>query len=310
MNQSYFWLISVDEGSVVVSLILIRENRFSISAMGGYVKWIPGDEKSFLAAVDDSLSQAALKADLSEDQEPENAAFILPPFWVGSDGKILIDKKGHIESLCKNLTLKPMGFIANDEAIVEEANLKDGFPASFVLLNLGDNNFTISLVYMGKIKERIRKPTPNEFSPALIESALIELNSESTLPPQIIVFGKVSEDIITSLNNYPWIGKKDTETFLHFPDISHLSEDGLTKTFAGVIASQINPQTLASSTISNRLDQEYATEIEDENQETESKPEAEEKILDGEEFPEPQVVYADSAPQPEDIQEVEKELDG
>lgn len=297
MNQSYFWLISIEDGSVLVSLVLIKENRYSITAIGGKVTWNTEDEKSFISAVDASLSQASLKADLSEDQEPENAAFILPPFWVGSDGKISLEKRNLIEPLCKNLNLKPMGFIANDEAIVEEANLKDGFPASFVLVNQNNNSITISLVYLGKIKERIRKPMPNEFSPSLVESALIELNTDSTLPPQIIVFGDVDDEAISSLKNYPWIGKKDTETFLHFPDISHLSLESLTKTFAGVIASQINPDNLQPSpSPKSRLDEEYSTEIEEidsdsGDSENGNKPE----VLQTEEFPEPQVVFANPA---------------
>ncbi len=277
MNQSYFWLISIEEGTVVVSLVSLKEDRYSIAAIGGQVEWNSQEENSLAAAVDGSLSQAALKADLPESQEPENAAFILPPFWVGSDGKIIPDKKKTIEPLCRTLNLKPMGFIANDEAIVEEANLKDGFPASFVLLNLSSHSITISLVYLGKIKERIKKPMTNEFSPSLVESALIELNTESTLPPQILVFGQISDDIVSSLKNYPWIGKKDTETFLHFPDINVITPETLAKTFSSVIAAQVNLDSLKPSTQTkeNGLDSQYETEIETETgSETDLEPEA------------------------------------
>ncbi|MGI5841026.1 MAG: hypothetical protein ACOX6N_02355 [Patescibacteria group bacterium] len=274
MNQTNFWLISIDEGIVSASLILLKESSFSIAAIGGQVEWHQEDDTSLLTAVDGSLSQAALKAGLSEDQEPENAAFILPPFWVGSDGKIVADKKKNIENLCKTLNLKPMGFIANDEAVVEEANLRDGFPVSFVLLNLSQSSITISLVYLGKIKERIKKPMPNEFNPSLVESALIELNSESTLPPQILVFGQADDNIINLLKNYPWIGKKDTETFLHFPDINLVSQESVTKIYSSVIASQINPGSLKASVPipASRLDSEYKTEIEPDSPESEPGP--------------------------------------
>lgn len=60
-------------------------------------------------------------------------------------------------TLCKELELTPTGFLSEDEAIVEETNQKDDFPASFILVHLDSSGFYLSLVYLGHIKERIRK---------------------------------------------------------------------------------------------------------------------------------------------------------
>lgn len=240
METKSFWLISIEETNIIVSLISVNNNS-SVDSIGLTKKWIPFDEESFLLAVDESLSSAALNADISEDQEPESAAFVLPPFWVDSDGKIVSGKLKLIENVCRSLKLKPTGFISYDEAIVEEANSKDGFPASFILFYLGDNEFTLSLVYLGNIKERIHKNFSGDFNVSLIELALLEFNSESTLPPQIIAFGNINSEIISNIKNYPWIGRKDIETFLHFPEIKIYSTPDIIHLYAKTITSQLSP---------------------------------------------------------------------
>lgn len=239
MDSSSFWLISIEETSVLVSLISQKTNNYSVASVGSKINWSSESEDSIVSAVDESISQASENISLPEDAEPESAAFILPPFWVGSDGKIISQKLKLIESICKNLKLKPMGFIANDEAITEEANSIDGFPASFILINLGQNFFTLSLVYLGKIKERLHKTFFDKFNANLIESALLEINSESALPPQIIIFGDADNSLVSEIQNFPWVGKKNIEVFLHFPDVKFYNTNDITNIYAKVIVSQM-----------------------------------------------------------------------
>jgi hypothetical protein len=239
MDSSSFWLISIEETNVLVSLISQKTNSYSVASIGSKINWSSESEDSIVSAVDESISQACENISLPEDAEPESAAFILPPFWVGSDGKITSPKLKLIESICKNLKLKPMGFIANDEAITEEANSIDGFPASFILINLGQNFFTLSLVYLGKIKERLHKTFFDKFNANLIESALLEINSESALPPQIIIFGDAEESLVSEIQNFPWVGKKNVEVFLHFPDVKFYNTNDITNIYAKVIVSQM-----------------------------------------------------------------------
>lgn len=226
MEASSFWLISIEEFKVSVSLVLFSNNRFSIISIGPRTSWNPNSEDSLNLSIDESLSNAAASANIAESEEPGLAAFVLPPFWVGADGRIVSGKLKLIENVCRGLNLKPTGFIADDEAIVEEANLKDGFPSSFILIHLGEQEFTLSLIYLGKVKERIRKIYDGKFNPQLIESALVELDSDSTLPPQIIIFGETDISVLNEIKTYPWVGKKNLETFLHLPDVKlHTNED-------------------------------------------------------------------------------------
>lgn len=240
MEGNSFWLIYIQEDQVSVSLVSSADGKFHVSSVGPSKKWGDDDSEQLIASVDESLSVASLNANITEAEEPSTAAFVVPPFWVGSDGKILPQKLKYIKDICKKLSFTPTGFLAEDEALVEDSNKGDGFPSSFILVHLGQNEFYLSLVYLGHIKERIHKAFADEFTSQLLESTLLEIKTESALPPQIILFGQVQNNVVTSLKNYPWVGKKNIETFLHLPDISHYSDNDLITIFTRVISSQMS----------------------------------------------------------------------
>jgi len=238
-----FWLVSLDNLSVSVSLVIQSDGKYFVRQLGPTIDFKINDHDSFLAAIDQSLSSASEAADLSSEAEPNSAAFILPPFWINADGKISSQYLKLIEIVCKNLKLKPLGFVSHDEAIVEATSSSDGFPASFILVYINRQLLSLTLVYLGKIKERIEKVLIADFTPEIIENILIEIGSESTLPPQIILFGQITEDITTAVKNYSWIGKKNIETFLHFPDVSVYSPIDLANIYSRVIGAQFSDHT-------------------------------------------------------------------
>ncbi len=241
MVGNSFWLIYIQDNSVSVSLVSSNDQNFQILGTGPGIEWDSTIEDSLSKAIDESLSIASINANITEDQEPELAAFVIPPFWVGSDSKITPLKLKIIKDACKKLALQPTGYLAEDDAIVEDSNSVDGFPASFILLHLSQKEFYLSLIYLGHIKQRVTKFFDGEFSGRLVEEALLELNSESALPPQIIVFGKADTETVSLLKDFPWVGKKNIETFLHFPDIKYLSSQEIIGIFSRVISLQMNP---------------------------------------------------------------------
>ena len=240
MNANLFWLIVVEDSQVTVALISRQNQPFSVAATGPSTPWQDGDD-SLITAVDSSLSQCATNAQLTEIQEPSTVALVVPPSWVGPDSRIVEFQLKSIETLCKRLRLRPMGFISSEEAIVEEANTKEGIPASFISLHISPSNFTLSLVYLGKIKKIITRQIDSSFGPALIEAVLIDLHSESALPPLIKVWGQIDSSVLQSLQEYPWVGKKDVETFLHLPEITYRPISDMIRTFAQAIVFQIEP---------------------------------------------------------------------
>lgn len=238
MSSNGFWLFYFEDSSIIVSLISYANNRFYVNSIGSQIDFDINNPDSIVESADKSLSDAAEKINLPPESEPETAGLVIPSHWVGLDGKILPHKTTLIFPLLKKLDLQATGFIPNDEAIVEESNKKDSFPASFISLFIEKQSFTISLAYLGKIKRRIKKDFENDFNPQLVENAILELNSESTLPPQIIVHGQVDQSMIEQLKSFPWVGKKNIETFLHFPEIKFFTYSDLINIFFRAITAQ------------------------------------------------------------------------
>ena len=238
MELSYYWLISITTQAVTVGLIK-GDNPHTLVALGPETEWLPDNPDSFLHSVDISLSAAAEKALLEPDQEPESSAFILPPSWIGNDGKIFSENLKLLESLCHSLKLKPLGFISNDEAFIESINKNDSFPPSFILVHLGKKEFSLSLVYLGEVKKRLSQPLIHEFSPEDLENALLTLQLESALPPRILIFGNLGPSIVDDLKNYSWVGKKNIETFLHLPDVTAFEPEELFSLYSQTVSSQI-----------------------------------------------------------------------
>ncbi len=243
-----FWLVSLDSLSVSVSLVTQSDGKYFVRQLGPIIDYDINDPNSLLLAVDQSLSSASESANLNPADEPDSAAFILPPSWISSDGKISPQFLKLIEVVCKNLKLKPLGFVAHDEAIVEATSSLDGFPVSFILVYIDRQLLSLTLVYLGKIKERIEKVLTTEFTPEIIENILVEIGSESALPPQIILFGQITDNITNAVKNYSWIGKKNIETFLHFPDVSVYSPIDLANIYSRVIGAQFSDNAPLSPT--------------------------------------------------------------
>lgn len=259
MDNKSFWLANISNDSLTVSLITFDLGKFKVASIGSEVLYQPNGE-SFVAAIDQSLSESAANVDLSESAEPNSIALIIPPFWVGSDGKIVPDKIKLFEDVFKELRLRPMGFISYDDAIVEEANIADGFPASFIIVKIEANSFVTSLTYLGKVIERIIKPIFDSFDPVLLESTLLELKTDSTLPPQMILIGNIDNSTLEKIKNYPWIGKKNIETFLHFPDVKLYSTEKITSVFTTAITSQFQPPLGNNSTEANNKESKESVE--------------------------------------------------
>ncbi len=244
MATKSFWLISVNNHHLVVSLATFNQQKYQVESIGSVVSASADAPDQFLNAIDQSLSKAASLASLSEAAEPSHSAFILPHFWLSRDGKIEKTKQKLIEQVCKKLKLIPLGFIAADEAMAEFANQDDGFPASFVLLNLDDNTASLSLIYLGKIKDRILKNFSPPFSASILASMLNELRHQSNLPPQIIIQGSYDPSLVDEISHYSWTNPNQPSSFLHIPQILAYDQAKVIAIYTAVVASQIQPQNI------------------------------------------------------------------
>ena len=289
MEASYYWLISVTTENISVALIK-RAHPDALVSLGPETGWELNNADSFLHSVDISLSEAAQKANLEPDQEPESSAFILPPKWIGNDGKIFPEHLSLLENLCRSLKLKPLGFISNDEAFIESVAKEDSFPPSFILVYLGQKEFSLSLVYLGEVKKRFHQSLTADFSPQDLESALVTIRLDSALPPRILIFGHFNPTIIDDLKNYSWIGKTNIETFLHLPDVEAYQPEDLFNLYCKTVSSQLESTSLPPKFPAPKKTENLSETIEDpietlEEISKETSADEAEKIPEAEEIP-------------------------
>ena len=69
----------------------------------------------------------------------------------------------------------------------------------------------------------------------------MELNFSSALPPKIIIIGSFTNSLVEDIKNYNWVETKDTETFLHLPDIVTIPALDLQQLFSQTVFHQLSP---------------------------------------------------------------------
>ncbi len=230
-----FWIIYLS--SVQVTVALFRQNRVEKALKT--VSFDLNQKNLFHQAVDQALAECAQELELEENQEPNEAAFIISPFWLDQASHLLPDKYNLINHLCHSLKFKALGFVASDEGLSEVLTRQEGLPPSFILAFVGQAEFHLSLCYLGKIKTRTRLDISAPLIAETVFEAVSSLQSSSALPPQIIVWGSHSQQLIQDLKNYPWINSSATSpNFLHFPEINEYDFNSFFKLLSTVITRQ------------------------------------------------------------------------
>lgn len=232
MEERGFWLVSISDSSLTVSL---NDN------LGPSVDWFINDPESLITALDQSLSTLSQNIGLAVEEEPNQVAFVLPPSWSNESGKITSEKLKLLITASKKLDLKAIGFLSYDDALLEYATNQEESPSSFIVINFYNSHYSLSLIYLNKITVRFDRPISSPFDPQQIETALNELHGESALPPIIWVTGNYPSSYIDQINNYQWIGKKDQDIFLQLPEIKFFTQNELHQIYFSVINQQLNP---------------------------------------------------------------------
>ena len=241
MQSNFYWLVSITSESAQVSLVSFDPSSSEVKSLGSETAWDPALPDSLVRAVDTSLTTATADYQLPVDSEPDDCAFIIPPPWVGPDGRIFPNLLKNLESLCRELKFHPLGFIGQDDAFVESYQSTDSFPGSYIMLHLLSAHFQLSLVYLGSIKKRVSENFDGDFSVKLLEDTLVKLNFQKALPPKIIIVGKFTNSLIEDINNYNWTGTPGIETFLHLPDVVTVPASDFQQLFSQTIHHQLSP---------------------------------------------------------------------
>lgn len=152
---------------------------------------------------------------VSSPQDLDKTVFSVPIDWV-EHAKIKKEKLSVLKKFCESLSLTPIGFIVNPEAVVSKLHAIEGVPLSGIIIDVNEKSL---LLYIVKNNE-IVSSSENEIEEDLIhtiEKTLRQSDLE-VLPNRIILLESDEiEDIKNSLLSHTWT--KDLP-FLQIPNVS------------------------------------------------------------------------------------------
>ena len=220
--SEYYFALEINSEFIKSAIFAIIENQVKVLSLGNVERW--ESEKELIEAVDASLSSAAEKLPVEgEVREPDKVVFGLPFGWVEGE-KIIDDRLKLLKKLSEKLDLKPAGFVVIAEAITHHLKTTEGVPPTAILVHLGMQKISVSLVRVGKILGPKLIDKSNNLADDLIEG-LSRFESREPLPARILLYDGEDklEEARQQLVNYPWMEKKKEEAeFLHLPKVEVL----------------------------------------------------------------------------------------
>jgi len=177
-----FLAVEISSETIKSALWTVEAARTEIIKIGSLQEWDGENKELLLAAVDKSISSACEKT----SAEPEGMIFGLPRSWI-KDDQIIEEKKELLKFICHRLELKPLGFVANLEALIAYLKIKEGTPVNAIFINLQETQSLISLVQLGKIKATKIVGRSDDLA-ADVKEGLSRFKKMENLPARMIIF--------------------------------------------------------------------------------------------------------------------------
>lgn len=221
-DKKFFLILGVEEHRISAAIAQISENKIDILGKGESEY----DEiKEEVDAADIAISEA--EKSIPSQTLVEQVIFGVPISYV-TEGKIKPDHLLKLKKICKELSLSPFGFIEYPQALAYYLEKKEESPPSLLLLSVGKQLLSISLIRVGKIEKNIIILLEESFI-EYFEKGLENFKTE-IFPSRIILYDEIGntqriEEIQQALTSYPW---HKHSSFLHTPRIEILSRSDLT----------------------------------------------------------------------------------
>jgi len=198
----------------------IIEGKTEIVSLGTPVEW-DGEvatTNELVQAVDATISSAIEGLEV----EPNKIIFGLANSWVDPKG-ILGSKKELIKAICKELELKPLGYVVLSDCILKYLRMQEGTPTTSILVQLSHRDLSLSLVKLGRIESSVTVGASDHVVDDVAE-AITKFPEGDPLPSRFIIVGSMenTSEIVQELTAYDWPTKFN---FLHTPKIEALPKD-------------------------------------------------------------------------------------
>lgn len=194
--------------------------KTEIVSLGTPVEW-DGEvatTNELIQAVDATISSA------TEGVEPEPTEIILglANSWATETG-IKGSKKDLIRSICKELVLKPLGYVVLSNCLVRYLKMQEGAPPTSILIQVDQREVSLSLVRLGRIESSITVPASQNISSDVAEG-IASFPTTDNLPSRFVVVSGMenTSELVQSLTAYDW---QESFSFLHTPKIEALPKD-------------------------------------------------------------------------------------
>jgi hypothetical protein len=227
--------VKISKSEVLATLWSVISGQVTVGSAGGE-KIESDDFSSLLSAADTAISAALGPVSLPAAK----TIFGVNPDWI-EDGKIVDEKLHLLKSLCKELDLRPLGYVLLSEALENYLTEVEGAPLTAILISLDGDCGWVSMFRAGKNLGTVPLACGEKGWDNLtggIEKALRQFTQVEVFPARIILHDgradlKVCEEKIMA---HPWTKQLP---FLHFPKVEVLPGEMVVKAVAAATGTQM-----------------------------------------------------------------------
>lgn len=277
----------------------IEKEGIKIVAQGTEEEW-GGGKGELVVACDASIASAVNSLSELAGNIPNRLILGLPNSWV-QDGKIIRERAIDLKFLTEKLTLKPLGFLVNPEAIGFYLKNTEKDFTSAILIYLSAGEIVVTLIEDGRVKQTENVGRSDNLA-LDVEEGILRFKKTLNLPARILLYdGEDLEAAKQTLISYPWqppIDDPDEKKpgFLHLPRVEILAKNFDIEAIAFAGAREITNGKEILPIVSG------GEEKKKENEEERREPAAEKETIEEETKEEP---MADQEPVEEDFPEEE-----
>ena len=148
-KSSLFLAIKIEANEVKSAIWSFEDGEVETLALGDYQEWAETKEE-LLVACDASIASAVTRLKDESKRIPHELILGLPSSWI-QESKVNPQRLADLHFITRKLSLSPLGFVVNPEAITHALKNKERDLPTAILVYLGTKDIGVSLVEDGKL---------------------------------------------------------------------------------------------------------------------------------------------------------------
>lgn len=222
--EEHFLAVIFKEKTIKAVLWREKEGQVSVldtSAVSSEKNLEETDEETLIKLTDQAIGLA--EKTLPPNVKTAKTIFGLPDWWV-EETSIKKEYSAKIKKIARELELTALGFVVIPEAISHLLTLEEGMPPTVLLVGIGENMLSVTLVRSGRIEAAKNEVKGGKNDSTTCAAIIKSFGDIEILPSRILLFdGDLSlEEAKQEFISYQWTRELP---FLHFPKIDILPKD-------------------------------------------------------------------------------------